>query len=178
MGYELTDIQSGLELLSSRPRSEGETAFPEIATIVDSVKLAARERRIAGQRELRIAEEAAEARRRRLHPEEYEPIGPADLEAMAAKLGDKFKFERPKAKVIPEPKIENCPHCSKPLPVVGNIRFWTAKEIYEYAALKEESERIADMNREANKAHAEKCSAEQLANLPATPVPDISEEVA
>lgn len=86
--------------------------------------------------------------------------------------------EVPKAKAIPEPKIENCPHCSKPLPIVSNIRFWTAKELYEYAALKEESERIAEMNREANKAHVEKCIAEQLANLPATPVPDISEEVA
>jgi hypothetical protein len=146
--------------------------------VVDEVQAVGRIRRIAEARERRRADEAAERRHREQHPEEFEPIGPSDLEAMAAKLGDKFSFERPKARAVPEPKMEACPHCSGLLPVTSNIRFWSAKELYEFAAVKEESERIAEMNREANKAHQTKCIKEQLAHLPATPVPSVDEEVA
>jgi hypothetical protein len=174
----LGDIEAGLRSISSRRRAEGETAFPEIATVVDEVQAVGRIRRIAEARERRRADEAAERRHREQHPEEFEPIGPSDLEAMAAKLGDKFSFERPKARAVPEPKMEACPHCSGLLPVTSNIRFWSAKELYEFAAVKEESERIAEMNREANKAHQTKCIKEQLAHLPATPVPSVDEEVA
>jgi hypothetical protein len=176
MDFEMMDIQSGLESLSSRPRNEGETAFPEVAVMVAEVQAAGRIRRIAEVRERRLADEAREAARRRTHPEEFEPIGPKDLEAMAAKLPN-FDYERPKVKVIPEPKMEVCPHCFGVLPVASNMRFWTSKEIREYADLKEELELLADVNRAANKAHVEKCLAEQLANLPATTVPNIEEEL-
>jgi hypothetical protein len=175
MDFEMMDIQSGLESLSSRPRNEGETAFPESAAMKDEVQAAGRNRRTAEARERRLADEAREAVRRRTHPEEFDPIGPKDLEAMAAKLPN-FSYERPKAKVVPKPKMEVCPHCSGVLPVASNMRFWTSKEIREYADLKEELERIADANRAANKAHVEKCLADQLANLPATTIPDIEEE--
>jgi hypothetical protein len=162
--FPLGDIEAGLLSISSRRRAEGETAFPEIATVVDEVQAVGRIRRIAEARERRMADEAAERRHREQHP--------------GRKLGDKFSFDRPKARAVPEPKMEACPHCSGLLPVTSNIRFWSAKELYEYAALKAESERIAEMNREANKLHAQKCIEEQLAHLPSTPVPAISEEVA
>jgi hypothetical protein len=144
--------------------------------MVAEVQAAGRIRRTAEARERRLVDEAQEAARRRTHPEEFDPIGPKDLEAMAAKLQN-FNYERPKAKVIPGPKMEICPHCSGLLPVASNMRFWTSKEIRKYADLKEELERLADSNRAAKKAHVDKCIAEQLANLPAATVPSIEEEL-
>jgi hypothetical protein len=176
MPYELTDIQSGLESLSSRPRNEGETAFPESAAVIAEVKYARRDRKAAEERERRIADEAAERRRRETHPEEY--IASDEIKEMAARIGAKCGMGYRKEVVSPEPKMESCPHCSGLLPVTTNIRFWSAKELYEFAAVKAESERIAELNREANKAHQAKCIEEQLAHLSATPVPSVDEEVA
>jgi hypothetical protein len=42
----------------------------------------------------------------------------------------------------------------------------------------EQVENLSAANREANKLHQAKCIEEQLAHLPATTVPDITEEVA
>lgn len=176
--YPLGDIEAGLLSISSRRRADGETAFPEIATVVDEVLSAGRNRRIAEERERRMADEATERRRRETHPEEFEPIGPADLEKMAAKLGDKFNFDKPKPKAQPVIDPMDCPHCGKSLPISSGVRRMTSQELRDLADVIEQIENQSAANRDANKIHAQKCIAEQLANLPATPVPAISEEVA
>jgi hypothetical protein len=176
--FEIVDLETATKAIAQRPRAEGETAFPEIATIIGEVQAAGRSRRTAEARERRLADEAEERRRRESHPEEFEPIGPADLEAMAAKLGDKFSFDRPKPK--PHPVMENtdCPHCGKVLPISSGVRRMNSQELRDLADVMEQVENLSAANREANKLHQAKCIEEQLAHLPATTVPDITEEVA
>jgi hypothetical protein len=140
---------------------------------VDEVNRAARNRRIAEAREERIADEAREAARRRTHPEEFEPINPDDLTKLAEKMGGRFKFEKPKP--TPPASVTHCPYCSTLLPIAHNLRFMTPDEIRTFAGVVEEIQKQAEMNREANKAHQAKCIAEQLANLPDTPVPSVGD---
>lgn len=45
MGYETEVIAEALNQLCSKPRAEGETAFPELATILDAVRGVIRARR-------------------------------------------------------------------------------------------------------------------------------------
>lgn len=45
MPYETRDIQLALESLSSRPRDEGETAFPDTAKILEAVRGVIRSRK-------------------------------------------------------------------------------------------------------------------------------------
>lgn len=87
------------------------------------------------------------------NPEAWE----AQIAASAQKLGIGRK------KVIDRfADIANCPHCQKELPVAQNIRFWSSKELYEMAALKDQSELIAERNR----------------NMPDLPMGDVVEEIA
>jgi hypothetical protein len=125
--------------------------------IVDEVRAAGRTRRLTEARAARMAEEAAERKHREEHPEDFEPITAADLEAMAAKLPS-FDYERPKAKVqaqkpkdavVPEKPLLSCPHCSAELPVPQNIRFWTSSELRDHADTLDELQRLADKNRVA-----------------------------
>lgn len=167
--FEIADIEAGTFAIAQIPKEKGDTAFPEIADIKQAVVMAGRSRRTAEARERRIADEAAERRRRETHPEEFEAFGPADLEALAKKSAGKFSFERQKKA---EPMVTNCPHCSGVLPLPANMRFWTASEVAAFAEILANSERAAAANREAHKAH------KQLANLPATPVSSVDEEVA
>jgi hypothetical protein len=146
--FDLIDIESATVAIAKRTRAEGETAFPEVQAIVEAAQAASRNRRIAGERERRMSDEAAERRRRVEHPEEFEPIGPDDLEAMAAKLPN-FNFERPKEIVIAPPAMLACPQCSAELPVAQNIRLWEPSELREQADRIEEIRRIAAKNREA-----------------------------
>lgn len=145
----MVDLEAAMKSIALRPRAEGETAFPEVATIIAETEAARRKRRIAGERERRIADEAAELRRRRTHPEEFEAFGPADIEALAKKSAGKFSFDRPKQA---EPVVKTCPHCSEVLPLPANMRFWTSDEVAAFAKLLASNERIAAANREANKA--------------------------
>jgi len=139
------DIEAGLKAISSRRRAEGETAFPEIQAIVEECQAASRSRRIAAERERRMADEAAERRRRETHPEDY--IADDEIKAMAEKLSAKIGFEQPKEIEIREPAMLACPHCSKALPVSPNIRFWTAEELRTHADTLDELQRMADKNR-------------------------------
>jgi hypothetical protein len=149
VNFPLADIEAGLLSISSRRRAEGETAFPDIATVLDEVRAAGRIRRVTEARVARMAEEAAERKHREEHPEDFEPLGPSDLEAMAKKLGDKFSFERPKARAIPEPVTLCCPKCSYELAVPENTRFWTAEQHRAHADTLDELQRMADKNRGA-----------------------------
>jgi len=53
----------------------------------------------------------------------------------------------PKERVIPEPVMVTCPHCSEELPVPQNIRFWDPEELRAQADRIEELRRIAAANR-------------------------------
>jgi len=139
------DIEAGLKAISSRRRAEGETAFPEIQAIVEECQAASRNRRIAAQRERRIADEAAERRRRITHPEDF--VADDEIKAMAEKLSAKIGFDQPKEIVIPAPVMLTCPHCSAELPVSPNIRFWNAEELRSHADTLDELQRMADKNR-------------------------------
>lgn len=143
--FSLTDIVTGLNAISSRRRAEGETAFPEIQAIVEEAQAASRNRRIAEARKRKMADEAAESRRMVEHPEDFETTD--DIKALADKLAAKIGFEQPKEIVIPPPVMLACPQCNFELPVAANMRFWSSEEIFEYAKLKQECERIADKNR-------------------------------
>jgi hypothetical protein len=144
-----------MESLSSRRRSEGETAFPEIAVIVEEVMATARGRRAAEERERRMSDEAAERRRRETYPEDY--IATDEIKAMAERIGRKCGMGyRSEAQ---EPVKVLCPHCSAELPVAPNIRLWEPEELRLQADMLEEIRRIATVNREANN---------QLGSLPAT----------
>lgn len=71
MGFDLRDVEAGLDRIGMRPRNEGETAFPDVATLQMAVRAA---------RGVRIACEAKERERqhdliaeqhRKDHPELY-----------------------------------------------------------------------------------------------------------
>lgn len=150
--YEIMDLEAATKAIAQRPRAEGETAFPEIATIIAEVKLAARDRRIAAERERKMADEAAELRRRRTHPEDF--IADKEIAEMEARLREKYqaRFGVERENFLPEPKMLCCPECSAELPVPQNIRFWEPSGLREHADRIEELRRIADKNREANRA--------------------------
>lgn len=111
--YQLEDVREGLTKLSLRPRAEGETAFPDLGTVIGAVKDARRDRRIAEeQREQREAWAAEEAHRRD-HPEEYLHWDPhAQLKQMGKAAPDV------KASVRTEPTTQ-CPHCGAVLLLEG-----------------------------------------------------------
>lgn len=70
-GKDLRDIEAGLGALAQRPREAGETAFPDLGTMLQFIKAAANAR-ITREHEA-AAKEAREAKDRhvREHPEEY-----------------------------------------------------------------------------------------------------------
>ncbi len=64
--FPLEDIEAGLGKIGLRPREEGETAFPDMGTMLHAIKIAGRDRRIAD----------AKARPLRLYHESTEDIRP------------------------------------------------------------------------------------------------------
>ncbi len=82
MKYDLMDIRTALE--SFPARNEGETAFPDSYKVQEAVEAAGRNRRIAVDRERRMADEAAERRHRMAHPEDF-----VDLSELVAELANK-----------------------------------------------------------------------------------------
>ena len=137
---ELADLESALKELSLRPRRDGETAFPDLATVLEAVRYVRAERssrRALEKENERIAHFHA-------HPEFYE----ADEE-----IKEKFhalaeKMDMPKTKpIIPDPVMVCCPHCHGMLPLAKNLRFWSPQELRNYAGVLEEVQAIADRNR-------------------------------
>lgn len=159
MLYDLKDIQSAMELLSSRPRGEGETAFPEVATIIAEIRGSVRGRRaLEIEAEKRQREEEYKAKA--LREMEEDKSNPEAWEAQIAASAQKLGIGRKKV-IDRSAERANCPHCQKELPVTQNIRFWSAKELYEMATLKEQSELIAERNR----------------SMPNLPLDDVVDEV-
>ncbi|WP_157466826.1 hypothetical protein [Edaphobacter aggregans] len=71
MEMELAHVLSALESLSCRRRAEGETAFPDWATVLEQVE-SCRIRRVIEERQAKEKAEREELEKhRREHPEEY-----------------------------------------------------------------------------------------------------------
>jgi uncharacterized protein YbaR (Trm112 family) len=104
----------------------------------------------------------------------------AEVVAKIKELNEKFSLKNNhEIDTKPErPVMENidCPHCGKALPISAGVRRMTSQELRDLADVMEQIEKQSAANREANKLHARKCIEEQLANLPATPIPAISDE--
>jgi hypothetical protein len=81
--YSLQDIRAAVSKLSLLKRAEGETAFPDLATLDEAVRCEGRDRRIAEAKQLKRTEEEAYERKRRDHPEDF--ISIADI------VGDFYK---------------------------------------------------------------------------------------
>src|SRR6185503_7462879 len=109
------------------------------------------ERCMAIQKELNadraLAKIKAEERAFKESGEERTDVGALMREVMV-RVGRKAIEKRE----LPEPKMETCPHCSGLCPVAANMRFMSSEEIFELGKIKQEHERIAAANREANKA--------------------------
>lgn len=140
MHVELADLESALTELSNRPRRDGETAFPDLATVLETVR---------GVRRIRGEHKAIDAENERVahykaHPELY--MTTEDWAEISAPLSEKFGFEKPK-EIDLTPHMLTCPHCSKELPVAGNIRVWSPEELEDQAKVLREIRAIADRNR-------------------------------
>lgn len=83
MEFPLEDIAVSLDSIAKTPRREGETAFPEIAVLIGSVKSVGRDKRIAENKERLRLSDSEERQHRIDHPEEYFPI--SELVGEAAK---------------------------------------------------------------------------------------------
>jgi hypothetical protein len=141
----LSDIEQALLNIASVPRREGETAFPEIATIIAGIRGVIRGRRILeAEAEKRKRDEEYNARAKR--EMEEDKADPAAWQAQIAASAEKLGMGR--KKVISAAHTELiCPRCSFAHPVAGNIRFWTPEELRKHADTLEELALIAERNR-------------------------------
>jgi hypothetical protein len=129
-----------LKELSLRPRRDGETAFPDLATVLEAVR---------GVVRLRGDRRAIDAENKRFahfkaHPELY--VADDEIKDRLNKLAERMNWDKPR-EIDTTPNLVCCPKCSFEMPVAQNLYLWDSKKIYEYAAMKEELERIADRNR-------------------------------
>jgi hypothetical protein len=148
-----------MELLSSRPRAEGETAFPEVATIIAEIRgIVSGRRALEIEAEKRQREEDYKAKAlREMEEDKADPAAwQAQIAAAAEKLGIGCK------RVINMAHTELvCPRCNFAHSVAGNIRFWTPEELRKHAETLEELAVIADRNR----------------MMPQLPLGDVADEV-
>lgn len=138
----MQDIDQALVQIASVPRRDGETAFPEVAAILDAVRGVIRSRKAAendgGVRWAKYVEQC-----------KSEGIEQPDAEMLARieSLNDRFNLERPKEITIDPPALVECPHCKETLPLARNLRFFSASELRDLADVVESNERIAANNR-------------------------------
>jgi hypothetical protein len=142
--YELTDIETALNLLSSKPRAEGQTAFPESIVIQEAVRGVIRSRRPS------VEQEAADRWLDYIAKAKAEGVTEPDQEMLARieALNGKYDLTRPMV-IDTTPVTMNCPHCSQELPVAPNLRFWTVEELRTYADALEGVQAAAAANRAA-----------------------------
>jgi hypothetical protein len=139
--YQLGDIDKALMVMASVPRRDGETAFPEVATIreaIRGVKRGRAERSAIDKENARIAHFKA-------HPELYETS--EELKAMTKRIEEKFSFDAPRREIEIQHREESCPHCQGVLPIASNIRFWSSEELRNLADVVQKNEQIAAANR-------------------------------
>jgi len=156
----MADLQEAFRLMSLKPRAEGQTAFPDLGTILEAVRGVTRAR---GDR--RAIEELNRVKAHKdAHPELYET--PAEVKEMAEKIADKFGIkaskEKPREFVVANPDPVNCPHCGEMLPLGANYRMMEPAEMHRLADVMTELAVIAERNR----------------SMPRLPLGDVVEEVA
>lgn len=152
--YSLKEIDQALTGIASVPRREGETAFPEIAVIVESIRAV---KRVRSERSA-IDVQNARIEHFKSHPELYSTS--AEVEELTKTLNEKFGMGRKKEIPLPQYNEVRCPHCDELLPLATNMRLWTAEEMRTVADTLEELAVIADRNR----------------NMPKLPLGDAVEE--
>lgn len=125
--YSLPDITTALETIGKTPRNQGETAFPDVATVLEVLRGVVRSRKAA---------ESNPGKKWSDEVDEFwkQPAVPLDeeLQAKVDALNEKFGMKK-KKEIDTTPVEMTCPHCSASLPVAPNIRFWTADELRTYA---------------------------------------------
>ena len=72
--HEVQDIEAAVRKLMYRRRGEGETAFPDLATLDEEIRGFARIRRQELAREVERKQQEAEIQHRLDHPEEYRAV--------------------------------------------------------------------------------------------------------
>jgi len=102
--FRLDDIRAGLHVLALTRREDGDTAFPDVGTVLAAVREAVRERHAARTAEAKRMRDDAEERHRKEHPEEYVHV--------SAIIGNFLKNKG--IEVIPpaKPKSAFCEHCN------------------------------------------------------------------
>src|SRR6185312_4353533 len=98
------------------------------------------------------------------HPELY--VSKAEWSESVKSLEEKYHLQKPK-EIDTTPQMLACPHCSKELPVAGNIRFWSGGELLEHGKLLKEMEAQAEANRKKAREEAEAFVAAELAKADA-----------
>ena len=158
--YELTDIEAGLEWLRIQERREGESAYPDMGTMIVAIKRFRSTRKAAEDKAKQEADDAASKEDFRLHPENY--ITSAETQAMLERLAKKVNFDKPR-EIDQTPVMVACARCGFEHPVARNMRFWDPDEIEAYAKLLREVRAVAAANREIALAELQARLAEQVA---------------
>lgn len=136
--YELADIEAGINALP--PKRDGQTAFPDVDTILEAVRGVIRARKAVeddpGRKWSKYVEQC-----------QSEAIFEPDAEALdlISRLNEKFGLERPR-EIETKHFILCCPKCSFEMPVAGNIRCWTSDELRAHAATLDEMHKMAMAN--------------------------------
>lgn len=131
----MPDIETACKELGMKRRAEGETAFPDIATILEAVRGATRASRPT------VEQEAADRWLQYIAAAKAEGTSEPDGEMLRRieALNGKHNLIKPKV-IDTTPVTMNCPHCSQELPVGPNIRFWTVQELRIYADVLESNQ--------------------------------------
>jgi hypothetical protein len=71
MGYDDRDVEKAVLKIARTPREEGETAFPDLGTLLDAVEMARRTRRNEEMAQGQADWERAREEDAKAHPEHY-----------------------------------------------------------------------------------------------------------
>jgi hypothetical protein len=130
--YDQRDITAAIRHLSLRRRSEGETAFPDLATMDEAVRDERNKRMAAERKEREREQEAAERRDREEHPDKYVEFDfkrdlPAMLRDIQARKGQEIAAARETIRTT-----GRCPTCGA---VPGEVipQSLTPKQLRELA---------------------------------------------
>lgn len=145
MQFTAEDVFTALDKIGSRPRKEGETAFPEIAAIIAETRgiQVLRVRYMENAERDKSWEEYKAKAKREMDEDKADPVEwQAKIDAASQRLG----MERKPKELDLAPKMQTCPWCTEELPIAANFRFWTTDEMRKYA---DELDAAKDRKRQA-----------------------------
>lgn len=133
--YNPKDICSALDRLAHTRREEGETAFPDLATLEEAIRADAAKRRGEEKREAERVAAAAEDRDRAEHPENYFSVADAISEVMRRKGVELRQIQEARAAAE---STTQCPRCGTVLILSGaTLTHLTPQMLREFADLLE-----------------------------------------